>query len=94
MDQIQVPCPESIISYNKYMGDVDRGDQLREYYSFRTKSRKFYKYIFTFLLDVAITNAFILLKHNTGTNKFANIKSFQMQMAKELIGDYCSQTRS
>ena len=25
---IHVPYPESIISYNKYMGGVDRGDQL------------------------------------------------------------------
>ena len=26
-----IPCPESIILYNKYMGGVDRGDQLRGY---------------------------------------------------------------
>ena len=47
------------------MGGVDRGDQLRGYYCCRTKSRKFYKYIFYFLLDVAITNAFILMKKHT-----------------------------
>ena len=40
-----------------FMGGVDRGDQLRGYYLCRTKSRKFYKYIFYFLFDVAITNA-------------------------------------
>ena len=28
----EVPCPESIISYNRFMGGVDRGDQLRGYY--------------------------------------------------------------
>ena len=41
-----IPCPESIILYNKYMGGVDRGEQLCGYYSCRTKSRMFYKYIF------------------------------------------------
>ena len=29
--QIPVPCPQSIILYNTYMGGVDRGDQLRGY---------------------------------------------------------------
>ena len=66
------------------------GDQLRGYYSCRTKSRKFYKYIFTFLLDVAITNAFILMKHYCPSCPFANIKSFRLQLAKELMAEYCS----
>ena len=90
--RIPVPCPASIISYNKFMGGVDRRDQLRRYYSCRAK-RKFYKYIFTFLLVVVITNAFILMKHYTSSNKFTNIKSFRIQLAKELIGDYSSQRR-
>ena len=91
--RIPVTCPESIICYNKHMGGVDCGDQLRGYYSCRTKSRKFYKYIFTFLLDVAITNAFILMKHYCPTCPFANIKSFRLQLAKELMAEYCSRRR-
>ena len=55
--RIPVPCPTSIMDYNNFMGGVDRGDQLRGYYSCRTKCRKFYRYIFYLLLDVAITNA-------------------------------------
>ena len=47
---VEEPCPESIISYNKFMGGVDRGDQLHGYYRCRSKSRKFYKYIFSFSL--------------------------------------------
>jgi len=43
------------------MGEVDQNDQLRKYYGVRLKSQKNYKYIFWFMLDVAITNAFILL---------------------------------
>ena len=69
-------------------GGVDRGDQLHGY-SCRTKGRKFNKYIFTFVLDVAITNSF-LMKHYCPLCLFTIIKSFCLQLAKELIGEYCS----
>ena len=28
-----ISCPEAVLLYNKYMGGVDRGDQLRGYYA-------------------------------------------------------------
>ena len=58
------------------MGGVDRGDQLRGYYSCRTKSRKFYKYIFYFLLDVTITNAYALYKNYFSEPTIKNVKDF------------------
>ena len=90
--RIPVPCPDSIIMYNKHMGGVDRGDQKRGYYQCRTKSHKFYKYIFYFLLDVSITNTFILMRESTECN-FSNIKEFRMELAKMLVGDYSSRRR-
>ena len=75
------------------MGGVDRGDQLQGYYCCRTKSRKFYKYIFYFLLDGAITNAFILMKKHTNKGSKMTIKDFRLELASELIGDYCSRRR-
>ena len=83
--RVSVPCPESIITYNRYMGGVDRGDQLRGYYNCKVKSRKFCKYIY-FLLDVSITNAFILYKNFRSSPTFNNIKKFRLQLARELIG--------
>ena len=88
--RMEVPCPTAIISYNQHMGGVDRGDQVRGYYSCRTRCRKFYKYIFYFLLDVSITNAFILQKHFFSDQPFQHVKGFRLQLAKELIADYCS----
>ena len=55
-----IPCPISVNTYNKFMNGVDRGDQMRNYYRVRLKSMKYYKYVFWFLFDVSITNAFIL----------------------------------
>ena len=82
--------PEFIILYNKYMGGVDRGDQLRGYYSCRTKSRKFYKYIFHFLFDVAITSSYILQKSFCSNSTIKNIKDYQLKLAMQLIGECCS----
>ena len=90
--RILVPCPQSIIEYNSFMGGVDRGDQIRGYYSCRTKCRKFYKYIFHFLLDTAITNAFVLQKHFS-CSPHQTILEFRLQLSKELVGEYCSRRR-
>lgn len=92
--RISVPCPEAIIIYNRYMGGVDRGDQLRGYYNCKVKSRKFYKYIFYFLFDVSITNAFILYKNFRSSPTFNTIKKFRLQLARELIGKYTTRRQS
>ena len=89
----EVECPLALKSYNKYMGGVDRGDQLRGYYRCKVKSRKFYKYIFHFLIDVAITNAFILHQGWSGSSNKIPIEKFRIELAKEIIGGYCSQRR-
>ena len=87
----EVTCPEAIVLYNKFMGGVDRGDQNRRYYQVRLKSRKMYKYIFWFLFDVTIINAFILKQFALASGrKRLPLKDFRVQLAKELIGDYCS----
>ena len=82
-------CPDAVAVYNRYMGGVDRGDQLHGYYVFKMKSRKFYKYIFNFMLGVSLTNAFILY-HITHPQSKMRIKKFQKLLATQLIGDYYS----
>ena len=89
----EVSCPLAITSYNKNMAVVDKGDQSRGYYHCGIKSRKFYKYIYYFLFDVTITNAFILYRGWSGATEIS-IKQFRIQLAKELIGGYCSRYRA
>ena len=76
------------------MGCVDGGDQLRGYYSCRTKSRKFYKYIFHFLFDVAITSSYILQKSFCSNSTIKNIKDYPLKLAMQLIGECCSHQRA
>jgi len=87
-----VSCPNSIYLYNKYMGGVDHNDQLRGYYGVRLKGRKFYRYIWWFLFDVAVTNTYILCKNHSQLT--ANcVKDFRASLARELIGGYNSRKR-
>jgi len=88
LSHVQTPS----FSTNAYMGGIDRGDQLHGYYNCHTKSRKFYKYIFYFLLDVTITNAYILYKHYSPHSKI-KVKEFRLKLGTELIGEYCSRRR-
>ena len=91
--QINVQSPLSVRLYNKYMGGVDHNAHLWRYYHVRIKSRKYYRYIFWFMFEVAITNSFILYKHHTDLG-ILDIKTIRVELAKSLIGDYCSRKRS
>ena len=91
-----ISLPSAIATYTQYMGGVDLGDQLRKYYSVRLKCNKNYKYIFWFMFDVCITNAFILSKFVPSTLTSvdqARLKCFRVQLAKSLVGDYNSRQR-
>ena len=57
-------------------------------YHYRSKSHKFYKYIFYFLLDVFITSTYILLCESGKCS--SGLKKFCIALTKMLIGDYSS----
>ena len=55
--------------------------------------RKYYKYIFWFLLDVSISNSYILFLNyatNDSPRRLKCPKEFLLQLVKELIANYCS----
>ena len=91
-----VPCPTPIVTYNQNMGGVDRADQMRKYYGVRLKCNKNYKYIFWFIFDVCITNAFVLTKFCVtipSSNDDSRLKQFRIKLAKALIGSYNGRER-
>ena len=60
------------------------GDQLKGYYHVCLKCTKNYKYIFWFLVDVSITNAFILYSYDVQTGTPMTLKQFRMKLAEQL----------
>lgn len=93
----EVSCPSAIVTYTKHMGGVDLGDQLRKYYSVRLKCNKNYKYIFWFMFDVCITNAYILsnfIPSCVTSLEQERLKHFRVRLAKALVGDYNSRQRA
>ena len=90
---VHLDCPVSIAGYNKYMGGVDKGDQLRKYYHVRNKSRKYYRYIFWFLFEVCVLNSFILSRYSPCNHPNKTYIAFRECLANELVGNYNSRKR-
>jgi hypothetical protein len=57
--KVEIPAPEVVCKYNKYMGGVDKHDKLRSTFSLckQHKFKKYYVKLLLFLLDVALTNS-------------------------------------
>ena len=90
--RIDVPCPAAMALYQTYMGGVDRNDQLRQYYHVKLKCRKFYRYIFWFIFEAAVANAYILHTNFSGVAQ-QPLKEFRLELAKSLVGEYHSKKR-
>lgn len=88
-----VEKPEAITEYNKYMGGVDRGDQLLSYYGFPHRTVKWWRRAFFFLVDVAIVNSYIMYCEQSRGRRMSH-ELFRLELAKELIsaGSDTSQT--
>lgn len=92
----EVPAPSVIANYNNYMNGVDIADQLRTEYSTYRTSKKWWRYLFWFLFDIAVTNGFILMRESrnhrrrtkNNRNKARTVVDFRTSFAKLLIGDY------
>ena len=57
-EKIQVPCPEIVVAYNKFMGGVDLMDQKKITYEVDRKLKvKYDLRVFFDLMDIAVNNA-------------------------------------
>ncbi len=78
--------PEAIVQYNKYMGGVDRADQLLSYYGFGHRTVQWWRRAFFFLLDMAVVNGYICYTlQNPDRSRRLSHEQFRITLAKDLL---------
>ena len=89
---VEIEKPYVADLYTAHMGGVDQADQLRSYYYTGRTTRKWYRYVFWFLLNICVCNAHILECVHRGNNKRKQLQ-FHLALAKQLIGNFCLRKR-
>ena len=80
-----VEKPRAVVEYNKYMGGVDRGDQLLTYYGYPHRTRKWWKRAFFFLFDAAVVNSYTLYRQQQQQGGRMTHEQFRIELAKDLL---------
>ena len=96
-EQRIVRCPQAIKTYNSYMGGVDLADQKRSYYPVGRDSKKFWRYLFWYMVNTALINAHIIYfgSHVPAQKKHAKVGhlEFRMRVARQLIDGFTNRKR-
>ena len=80
----EIVKPKSIDEYNKFMGGTDLGDQYFQYYNHIHRSVKWWKRVFFHLLEVCITNSYVLFHNIPGNAKITSLK-FRQAIVQGLL---------
>ena len=83
------------MQYNKYMGGVDKSDQLAVYHSISHKYMKYWKYLFFFFLQRMIVNSFILYRiaHTPDPRRKYTSVNFKLDLCSQLVAGYTNRKR-
>lgn len=82
--------PPVLPSYNKFMGAVDRLNQMRKTYGFDRKSRRYWIRTFMTFFDFAVINAYIMYKLNCKAfgivrNKCKDQLDFRLELVRIIL---------
>lgn len=85
--KVQVQCPQIVKQYNEHMGGVDLSNMFIELYRTPTKAKRWYLPIFGYIIDVAVSNAWILYRRDVtdlGIQKYMPLKVFRCLISEGL----------
>ena len=86
-------CPPCLPDYQAYMRGVDRGDQLVGYYNLGRRSKKWWKRVLYYIIEVAALNAYVLDKHAHTGRDSRDYLAFRIALAEELVGSFSGRRR-
>lgn len=94
-ERIETDIPLMVTEYNKYMGGVDKSDQMKSAYAFDHRSKqKYYLRIFHDLMDTTVVNGFIIynkILERHGQKKMTHLE-FQQCITRGLTRNYTSRS--
>ena len=90
--EIEISKPFVADFYTSKMEDVDQADQLRSYYYTGRQTKKWYRYLWWFLVNVCVCNGHILECIHRGNNKRSQLQ-FRLVLAKQLINGFSQRKR-
>ncbi|KAM3876247.1 piggyBac transposable element-derived protein 4-like [Diretmus argenteus] len=74
--------PACVVDYNQYMNGVDRLDQKISYYPFIRKMAKWSSKFVAYLMEIAMSNAFIIYRECNPTASCKTLKDFTLSVIK------------
>lgn len=77
--------PEVVVNYDKFMGGVDRSDQMVSYATFSARTLKWWKRVIFHVLSLAVLNSYILYKHVTADRVPMLHRVFRKKLVEQLI---------
>lgn len=97
-NHVNVTMPSVARLYGMYYGGVDRLDALMSkkiYGSIGHSTKKMWKHIFLYLINLSIANSYVLFKCTTTRGNPGSYEhfDFRLELVKELIGDYTGRKR-
>ena len=85
--------PTEICDFNKYIGGVDLNNQLCGYYKVGRPSHRWWRYIWWYCVNVAVTNSWILFERHATREELAKApthKNFMLCLAHALHNGFYS----
>lgn len=71
--RVSVPRPTAVTEYNKYMGGVDTSDQMLGTNSVHRKTKRWTIAVFQHLVDICVTNSFVIHKEVCASQQLAHM---------------------
>ena len=95
-DVNDVPCPEVVINYTKFMGGVDLADQNRIYYDMGRDEKNFWKCLMWYMINTCVVNSYVIYKQTmlaAGKHPIRHL-AFRQKLITQLIGGFSNRKRA